>query len=1079
MRLHKPRRLQAETKAVEPASQYARSLIEASLDPLVAISPEGKITDVNEATAKVMGVPRAGLIGADFADYFTEPDKAREVYQRAFSEGFVTDLLLTVRHREGQLTDLLCNASLYREAQGKVLGVLAAGRDVTEPRHVVREFVETKNFLDNILQSSTKHSIIATDLERHILSWNEGAYRSHGYTAAEIIGKNLNILHTPEDVQSGAADQLVSVAYEKGVAEGEFIRVRKDGSRFTASVVLTRGDDESGHPIGYLLISNDISEKKRAEEQLRSASRYSRSLIEASLDPLVTINPEGKITDVNEATVQATGVPRETIIGSDFASYFTEPEKALGVYQEVYAKGFVTDYPLAFRHASGKVIDVLYNASLYYDEKGSVAGVSAVARDITERKRAESLLNREREFSAALIDSPLIIFFVLDAKGRVIRGNDKLSTVTGWSKKEIYLMDSLRMVVAADHELARSKIREALEQGHAETEAGIIDRNGNVRRYLLVGQKLQLDDGPGIVGVGFDVTQARQAEELLKENEVRFRTITETAQIAIIMADGRNTVTYWNPAAERILGYTAVEARGKNIYEWVVPPRFRETVIQGLKEFAASGRSAFVGKTVELAALRKDGVEIPIELSIAAMRVGGEWQSVAILRDISEQKRAAEQILQMARFDVLTGLANRRVFAEAIEKAIDRARRKGESFAVLYLDLDHFKDVNDTMGHPLGDLLLKAVADRLRANTREIDTVARFGGDEFAILQTDVREPSDAGFLAQKLQAIFGQSFMIDGHEIRSGASIGIAPYGLGGQDAETLLSHADMALYRAKSQGRGTYRFFTEAIDVEVRARVALDHELREAMAAGQLFLLYQPQVDALTGAIVGVEALIGWRHPRRGLLHPKEFVPVAERTGLIVDLFRWVLREACCRARAWIDAGIAPLLMSVNISAAQFKVPGQLQRDIEAVLIETKLQPQLLVLELTESVLMNASREHNDVILWLREIGVRLAIDDFGTGYFSLDYLRRFPAYRIKIAQAFLLDIATNPGIVAIIKSVTALARELQIAFVAGGVETNEQLELLRSLGCQDVQGDYFCEPLAPEDLAPILRRGRIIRP
>jgi PAS domain S-box-containing protein len=284
---HEKRRLgDAPVVAQERASQYARSLIEASVDPLVTISAEGKITDVNEATIKVTGVPREKLVGTDFSDYFTEPEKAREGYQQVFAKGFVTDYPLTIRHKDGRLTDVLYNASVYKDARGNVLGVFAAARDVTESKRVMRDFAETRNLLDNILQSSIKYSIIGKDLDQRILSWNEGARRNYGYAADEILGKSSEILHAAEDVRSGAVRTLLESALKNGLAEGEFERVRKGGSRFTASVVVTRRNDASGNPIGYLLMSSDISEKKQAEEQLRSASQYARSLIEASLDPL-------------------------------------------------------------------------------------------------------------------------------------------------------------------------------------------------------------------------------------------------------------------------------------------------------------------------------------------------------------------------------------------------------------------------------------------------------------------------------------------------------------------------------------------------------------------------------------------------------------------------------------------------------------------------------------------------------------------------------------------------------------------------------------------------------------------------
>lgn len=385
-----------DVTAQKHVSQYARSLIEASLDPLVTISAEGKITDVNEATTKVTGVSRDKLVGTDFSDYFTEPEQAREGYQQVFAKGFVTDYPLTIRHRDGSLTDVLYNASVYKDARGNVLGAFAAARNVTDSKRMMREFSETKNLLDNILQSSIKYSIIGKDLDHRILSWNEGARRNYGYAAEEILGKSSEILHTPEDVRSGAVQRLLDTAYERGLAEGEFDRVRKDGARFPASVVVTRRNDAAGNPIGFLLMSSDISARLQAEERLHSASQYARSLIEASLDPLVTISAEGKITDVNEATIKVTGVPREELIGTDFSNYFTEPEKAREGYQQVFAKGSVTDYPLTIRHRNRRLNEVLYNASVYKDARGEVLGVFAAARDVTAQKKAEAEIAEQR-----------------------------------------------------------------------------------------------------------------------------------------------------------------------------------------------------------------------------------------------------------------------------------------------------------------------------------------------------------------------------------------------------------------------------------------------------------------------------------------------------------------------------------------------------------------------------------------------------------------------------------------------------------------------------------------------------------
>ncbi len=501
--------------ARETSAQYARSLIEASLDPFVTINPEGKITDVNEAAVKVTGVPRSKLVGTDFSDYFTEPEEARRGYRRAFERGSVIDYPLTIRHKSGRLVDVLYNASVYRDSQGKVLGVFAAARDVTESKRVLSEYAETKNFLDNILESSTKYSIISLDLDLRILSWNEGARRNYGYAAEEIIGRDARILHTPEDVRDGLVDLLIAQAREKGLAEGEFRRVRKDGSRFAASLVVTRRNDAMGRAMGYLLISNDISEKRLADEQLRTAANYARSLIEASLDPLVTISPEGKITDVNEATVRATGVPREELIGTDFSDYFTEPENAREGYEQVFAEGYVTDYPLTMRHRDGRLTAVLYNASVYKDTLGRVLGVFAAARDVTAQRQAA-------QYARSLIEASLDPLVTISPEGKITDVNEATIKVTGAPRDELIGTDF------SDYFTEPEDARRGYEQVFAKgfvTDYPLTIRHRDGRlTSVLYNASVYLDANGEVLGVfaaARDVTAQRQAEAKVAEQRAR------------------------------------------------------------------------------------------------------------------------------------------------------------------------------------------------------------------------------------------------------------------------------------------------------------------------------------------------------------------------------------------------------------------------------------------------------------------------------------------------------------------------------------------------------------------------------
>ncbi|HEY4925279.1 MAG TPA: EAL domain-containing protein [Roseiarcus sp.] len=580
-----------------------------------------------------------------------------------------------------------------------------------------------------------------------------------------------------------------------------------------------------------------------------------------------------------------------------------------------------------------------------------------------------------------------------------------------------------------------------------------------------------------VAGIDADIVRLKHAEEKLQFANTLLTTQMETSPDGILVVDAdariisfnRRFADMWSVSLDLLEAKDDAPVLAAVMSAMKDPQAFVARVKYLYQHPEEGGRDELE---------TRDGRFIDRHTGVLRTPAGDQLGRVWFFRDITERKLAEAEILRTARCDTLTGLANRAVFLEAVQHAIATVRRGAKPFGVLYLDLDQFKDVNDTLGHPIGDELLKAVAVRLKSNTRDVDLVARFGGDEFAVLVCDVGEPANAAIVADTIIKAMAAPFMIVGNDIRCGVSIGISLFGPDEPDTETILSRADVALYRAKSERTGEYRFHTDAMDNEIRTRVTLGAELREGIALEQLFLEYQPQVDIATGRIKGLEALVRWRHPSRGVLGPNLFIPVAEKCGLIASLGHWVLRRACAQAKQWLDGGIAPEAIAVNLSAVQFKRAFELETEIANVLAETGLPPCRLELELTETVLMAASREHNDVLQRLRGSGVRLAIDDFGVGYSSLDYLRRFPATRIKIAQAFVGQIATESGSAAIVKATIGLARELGIAVVAMGVETPAQLDLLKSWGCPGAQGFYFARPLAAEDVAPLLARDRIAR-
>jgi diguanylate cyclase (GGDEF)-like protein len=448
----------------------------------------------------------------------------------------------------------------------------------------------------------------------------------------------------------------------------------------------------------------------------------------------------------------------------------------------------------------------------------------------------------------------------------------------------------------------------------------------------------------------------------------------------------------------------------------------------------------------------------------------------ASMRHARRLEAANSRVLELAQTDLLTSLANRRAFLKRLTMAFAASLRGAPPFAVLYLDIDNFKDVNDTLGHAMGDLLLKEVVGRLRSAVRTEDLVARFGGDEFAILLPHVTDPQIAGELAARIGKLLAVPFRIKGHKVRITSSIGIAQFSPETASPEAMMMQADLALYDAKDEGRDCYRFHSHDLDREVHERVRVGEELRVALDHGELELYYQPQVELAMGRITGLEALIRWNHPTRGLLTPGSFIPIAERTGLVLPIGNWVFEEACSQLKLWRAEGIAPQVLSVNVSGVQFKGASELEREIEASLTRWDIDPSHLELELTESVLMEATQRHSNTLERLRQLGTRLSIDDFGTGYSSLKYLTQYRVNRLKLAQEFVFRVTVDYRNAAVVRAAIRLANELGLEVIAEGVETEAQARFLMGAGCEQAQGYYFSRPVPAAQVAELLRAGRV---
>jgi len=563
----------------------------------------------------------------------------------------------------------------------------------------------------------------------------------------------------------------------------------------------------------------------------------------------------------------------------------------------------------------------------------------------------------------------------------------------------------------------------------------------------------------------------RHLHEIWRREEW-FRVTVDSIGDAIICTDSQGNITLLNRVAERLTGWSQPEADGNPMDQVfrIVDPATREVIANPIEEAVKLNRTSHLPPNCVL--INRDGHEIFIEDSASPIhnRKGEITGSVIVFRDVTTARALTEQIRHASEHDSLTGLPNRLLLNDRLGQAIALAERHKGHIAVLFLDLDGFKHINDSLGHLVGDKLLQSVAGRLRQHVRNPDTVSRQGGDEFVLLLQEVRGPEDVAVTARRVLKAVSEAHSIDQHDLFVTASIGVSMYPDDGLDANTLMKNADTAMYQAKENGRQCYKFFKPAMNIQAVERQSIEEDLRYALERREFTLYYQPKIDIGTGIITGVEALLRWMHPTRGCIPPLKFIQIAEDSGLILPIGAWALREACAQARAWIDQGLPFTTMAVNVSAVQFRNESFLEGIVEA-LAETGLAPGSLELELTESVLMQQPDLAASILKKLRDKGVTVSVDDFGTGYSSLSYLKKLPLDTLKIDQTFIHNLNENPDDAAIAIAIISMGQSLNLRVIAEGVESVEDLGFLKAHGCDEAQGFYFSQPVPPKEFARLL--------
>ncbi len=973
---------------------------------------------------------------------------------------------------------------------------------------------QTIKFFEKLLRASID-GILITDAAHNIMIVSDTFCALLGRQWREVVETNLfNWLEQLDPHGAKQWIELVNHVHHKGSCHSMEFRfvTQAHGVKYlsvNASLLEKVATEDTGVIIS---IWRDITQLKNNEESLRRAKEYVENLVETAHVMVVGLDITGNIRVFNKAAEEITGYKKTEILGKNWFEVVVPRDKYPFVWEE-YTKFQKTgqlsktfENPV-FTKAGTKRYISWQNSVIREQEK--ITGTISFGTDITEQRRTLALVEQMRlttfvkDIGIALTRGNTLHEILRQCAEAVVNDLDaafaRIWTLNA-EENVLELQASAGMYTHIDGYYSRVPVGKfkigliAQERKPHLTNSVIDDPHLDDRDWAqregmvsFAGYPLVLEDR--LVGVmamfarkqlSSDIPRAlasvaevialgivhKQDEEELKKSEKRFRTIFDNANDGILIIDTENKKFYaGNTKICQMIDYSPEEIKNLAVMD-IHPKEDLPIITEQYEKLSRRERT----QAEDIPVKRKDGSVFYADINTSLITFAGKTYLMGIFRDVTGRKKTEEKMRHMAFHDALTSLPNRLLFNDRLTLALAHAHRTKGMLAVLFLDLDRFKIINDTLGHTVGDRLLHGVADRLKTCVREDDTIARLGGDEFSLLLPGITHREDVNNIARKIIEAFKQPWMIEGHELYITTSIGIVIYPNDGNNVETLLRNADSAMYHAKEQGRNNYQFYTADMHAKSYKKMILEISLRQAIERKEFILHYQPQVQISTGQVVGMEALVRWQQPERGLIFPAEFLPLAEDTGLIVSVDKLVLHAACAQNRAWQDAGFRSGCVSVNLSAYTFQQVNLLET-ITTVLQETGLDPHFLGLEITEGIAMQDIETTIYKLNKLSELGIQIAIDDFGVGFSSLSYLKKFPVSKLKISPQFINGIVTNQRDLIIVSSVISLAQGLQFRVIAEGVETKEQLSLLKQLECDELQGHLFCLPLSADVLEKML--------